>query len=261
MRATRPWRPAALAAAALLTATIAVAPATAHEGNPTYRSEVRTVTPAVEGVTVRVLDHDDSLELTNRSGRTVVVYGYEDEPFVRILGDETVQVNDRSATVRANGGEEDDDHAPDEEAAAGYELASYEYAHAGEEHPAGEHRSTSESHEDHGTDQTAVHWVTLDKTGRFAWHDDRIKWRRTAVPPQVTDESKETKVLDWRVPIRVGAQAGTIDGTLFWIGEPGSSDGFPVAAAVSLGAAALIAALAVLLVRRRRSGSGPSSGA
>lgn len=264
MRATRHWRPAALAAA-LLTATIAVAPAVAHEGNPKYRSEVRTVTPAVEGVTVRVLDHDDSLELTNRSGRAVVVYGYEDEPFVRILGDETVQVNERSATVKANGGEEDDDHAHDEEpaagAAAGYELVSYEYAHAGEEHPADEHRSTSEAREDHSTDETAVHWVTLDKTGRFSWHDDRIKWRKTAVPPQVTDESQETKVLDWNVPIRVGTQAGAIDGTLFWIGEPGASGGFPVAAAVSLAAVALLAALAVLFVRRRRSGSGPSSGA
>jgi len=107
--------------------------------------------------------------------------------------------------------------------------------------------------DDHGSDAaTGVRWVTLDKTGRFSWHDDRIKWGKTTVPPQVTDESKKTKVLDWRVPIRVGAQTGAIDGTLFWVGEPGSDDGFPVAAAVSLAVLALLAVAAVVLVRRRR---------
>ncbi len=250
MRATRHWRPAALAAA-LITATV-VAPAVAHEGNPKYRSEVGTVTPAVAGLDVRVLDHDDALELTNRTGQTVVVYGYEDEPYIRILADKTVQVNERSATVKANGEEEDDDHAHDE-AATGITLVSYDYAHAGEEHSGEDHRPASEAGDDHGTATTAVHWVTLDKTGRFSWHDDRIKYRESPVPPQVSDESKETKVFDWRVPIRVGTQAGAIDGTLLWVGEPGSSDGFPVAAAVSLAVLALLAAAAVVLVRRRRS--------
>ena len=100
--------------------------------------------------------------------------------------------------------------------------------------------------------------MTLDETGRFAWHEDRIKWRKSAVPPQVTDRSKETKVLDWRVPIRVGTQAGAIEGTLFWVGEPGSSDGFPVAAVVSLAVLAGLAAAAVVLVRRRRGADGSS---
>lgn len=257
MRIAHPWRPAALAAA-LLAATV-VAPAAAHEGNPKYRSEVRAVTPAVDGVTVRVLDHDDSLELTNRSRQTVVVYGYEDEPYIRILADKTVQVNDHSATVKANGEEEDADHEH-EEAATGYTLVSYDYAHGGKEHSGEDHRPASETDDDHGTDATDVHWVTLDETGRFSWHDDRIKWRKTPVPPQVSDQSKETKVLDWRVPIRVGTQAGAIDGTLFWIGEPGSSGGFPVGAAVSLAVLALLAAAAVALVRRRRAGDGPASG-
>lgn len=249
MRIPHPFKAAALAGA-LLSATV-VAPALAHEGNPKYRSEVRSVSPAVDGVTVRVLDHDDALELTNRSEQTVLVYGYEQEPYVRVLADGSVQVNDASATVKANGEEEEDE---DDHAAAGYVLASYDYAHA-----EGEHAEPSDGSRSKGDPAAAkVHWVTLDKTGRFSWHDDRIKWRKTPVAPQVTDRSQETKVFDWRVPIRVGAQPGAIAGTLFWVGEPGSSDGFPVAAAVSLGVLALLAAGAVVVVRRRRGADGSS---
>ena len=252
MRIAHRWKSAALAAV-LLTAA-AVGPAAAHEGNPDYRSEVRAVTPSTDGVTVRVLDHDDSLELTNRGDKAVLVYGYENEPYVRVLADGSVQVNEASTTIKAAGqedAEEEDDHA-----SAGYVLASYDYAHAGGEE--GHHDESSESKSGSGTSD-AVRWVTLDKTGRFAWHEDRIKWRKTAVPPQVTDRSQETKVLDWRVPIRVGTQAGAIEGTLFWVGEPGSTDGFPVTAVVSLAAVALLAAAAVVVVRRRRGADGSSS--
>lgn len=252
MRIAHRWRSAALAAV-LLTAT-AVGPAAAHEGNPDYRSEVRTVTPPTDGVTVRVLDHDDSLELTNRSDQPVLVYGSENEPYVRLLADGSVQVNEASATIKAAGEEE---HEDDDHASAGYVLASYDYAHGGETHE-------EEGHDDHSKETsgkaTSIRWVTLDKTGRFAWHEDRIKYRKTAVPPQVTDTSKETKVLDWRVPIRVGTQAGAIEGTLFWVGEPGSSGGFPVAAVISLVVVALLAAATVVIVRRRRGAADGSSG-
>lgn len=242
MRTTRPWRSAVLAASLLA---VAATPAAAHEGNPDYRSEVHRVTPVTPGLQVQVLDHDDALELTNRSGRAVLVYGYEHEPYARVLADGTVQVNGASATARAAAAEEEDEHA-----AAGYVLASYDYAHAGEEHGEDGHERgghEASEHAGHG-----VRWTTLDKTGRFSWHDDRIKWHEASMPSQVTDESRETKVFDWQVPIRVGAQAGAIDGTLLWVGKPGSGGGVPVAAVVSLIVAALVAVAAVVLVRRRR---------
>lgn len=226
MRIPRLQHAAALAAA--LVATTAVA-AGAHEGNPDYRSEVARVTPDTPGITVRVLDHDDALELTNRGDEAVLVYGYENEPYARVLPDGTVQVNEASATV--------------DRAAAGYELASYDLAHGGEEH---------DEEVEPADPATRTSWVTLDKTGRFAWHDERINWRKAGLPPQVTDRSQETKIADWHVPIRVGAARGAISGTLFWVGEPGGDDGFPVAAAVSLAAIALVSAGAVVLVRRRR---------
>jgi hypothetical protein len=58
-----------------------VAPvAAAHQGNPNFRSQVRAIKPAVSGIDVQVLNFDDSLELNNDSGRTVIVRGYEASP-------------------------------------------------------------------------------------------------------------------------------------------------------------------------------------
>ena len=88
------------AAAALL---LAGAPlALAHEGNPNMRSEVTAITPETDGVTVSVLNYDDRLELHNTSGEPVVVEGYEGEPYARVLGDGTVEVNTNSEAYYLN---------------------------------------------------------------------------------------------------------------------------------------------------------------
>jgi hypothetical protein len=118
-------------------------------------------------------------------------------------------------------------------------------AHGDEEHEAGDHE-TGEAGE------AGVDWVTIDRTGRYEWHDPRIKYRAQPVPPQVTDQSKETKVKDWRVPLLVAGQPGAITGTLTWVREPGAGSSFPTAAVVSLVVLALLAVGAVVLVRRRR---------
>lgn len=211
---TKP-RLALVAALATLPLASAAAPAAAHEGNPKYRSVVTAVTPATPGLSVQVLDHDDALQLVNRSGRTVVVYGYDREPYARVLADGTVQVNQRSPALALN----DDEHqhiAPPAKAPAG-----------------------------------PPHWHSLDRTGRFEWHDHRIHWRKPGLPPRVTDTSKQTKVFDWRVPLQVAGASGAVAGTLTWVGEPGAS-GFPAAAAISLAVLVLLAVAAVVLVRRRR---------
>ena len=58
-------RALALAVAVVL---LAASPAAAHQGNPNYRSVVDSITPAVKGVTLHVLNYDDRFELTNHSG-------------------------------------------------------------------------------------------------------------------------------------------------------------------------------------------------
>ena len=59
------------------------------------------LTPALPGVTVRVLQFGDDLELVNRSGTEVVVPGYEDEPYLRI-GPDGVWRNQRSPATYIN---------------------------------------------------------------------------------------------------------------------------------------------------------------
>ncbi len=213
---SRAGRAIALAAAALLA--LAVTPAAAHEGNAKYSSVVQRITPATSGVQAQVLDYDDRLELTNRSGKTVVIYGYDGEPYARVLADGTVQINTRSPGVKLN---EDE----------GQELS----VHSIPLPPGG------------------PSWKTQDRTGRIEWHDHRIHYRAGNVAPQVHDQSKRTKVFDWSVPLRIGAQMGAIGGTLTWVGTgSSSSSSFPVAAVVSLIVLVLLAIGAVVLVRRRR---------
>jgi hypothetical protein len=202
-------------AAALLTLTLA-AVAAAHEGNQKYSSVVTAVTPATSGLQAQVLDYDDRLQLTNHSGKTVVIAGYAGAPYARVLADGTVQVNQKSAGVTLN---ED----------AGQELP----VTAVKDKPG------------------PPVWRTLDRTGVIEWHDHRIHYRAGPVAPQVPDRSKRTKVDDWRVPVLVGGQPGAIAGTLMWVGS-GSSSSFPVAAVVSLAVLVLLAIGAVVLVQRRR---------
>jgi len=126
-------------------------------------------------------------------------------------------------------------------------------AHNGVDHGAEEEHGADDSSSSGGL---AAAWVTVDRTGRYQWHDPRINYRAQPVPPQVTDESKETTVKDWRVPLVVAGVPGAIEGTLTWVGEPGSGSSFPTAAVVSLVAAVLLAVAAVVLVRRRRAADG-----
>lgn len=190
------------------------ATASAHEGDPNYRSDVRGLTPRTEGVTVEVLNRDDRLLITNRSDETIVIDGYSDDPYARLLPDGTVQVNRNSAATYLN----EDRFA---------EVAVPERANR----------------------DLAPDWQTVSGTGRFEWHDHRMHWMARSVPPVVTDRSKLTKVDDWSVPITVGGRRGAIAGTLWWTPQDG---GGPPAAALAALAALILGGGALVLVRRRR---------
>lgn len=242
---------------AVLSAALASAlavPALAHEGDPRYRSVVNEIVPATEGLTATVLDHDDALQIVNKSGEDVVVLDQDAEPYARLLADGTVQINARSSLARGenappSGAEAD--HAHDDSADARLYASVTLLAHGDEEHAPGEAHDEGAGADD-GTAAPRIAWVTIDRTGRYAWHDPRINDRTHRIPPQVTDESKETKVKDWRVPLLVAGQAGDVLGTLTWVGEQGGGSSFPTAAVVSLAVLALLAVAAVVLVRRRR---------
>ncbi len=231
----------------VLLASSAAVPAAAHEGDARYRSVVTEIVPPTEGLTARVLDHDDALLLVNRSGATVVVLDEDGEPYARLLADGTVQVNGDSALAT-------DDHGDEESARAPRLYASVDIgpllAHGGQEHAPGEEHADPRGAP--ADDDHRIAWSTLDRTGRLQWHDPRIGYEGEGIPPQVTDTAQETEVKDWRVPLLVAGQAADIAGTLTWVGESGAGSSFPTAAVVSLVVLALLAAGAVVLVRRRR---------
>jgi hypothetical protein len=86
----RNFRVAALTAAALAL----LAPAAgAHKTGPNYLTQVKTIQPRTDGVSVDVLNRSDQLLLHNTSGSDVVIMGYENEPYARVLADGTVEVN------------------------------------------------------------------------------------------------------------------------------------------------------------------------
>ena len=199
---------------ALLALATAATGALAHGGGSTdYISEVSAVRPAA-GVDVTVLDRDDRLELRNDSGRTVVVEGYDGEPYARLLPDGTVAVNLNSPAYYLN-----------QDRFAKVDLPARA---DGDAPPA---------------------WKVVDRSGRFEWHDHRMHWMGAGRPPAVPDPHERTKVFDWDVPLRAGGRLGAIAGTLTWVGRPDES--FPVAAARAL-AAVVVGGVALVVVVRRR---------
>jgi hypothetical protein len=203
----------AVALAGLLAVT---ATASAHEGNPNFRSTIRDLQPAAPGVDVQVLNLDDRLELVNRGEATVVVVGYDDEPYARVKADGTVQVNERSPAHYLN-----DDR-----------FANVDV-------PASANADAPPS------------WKTLNRSGRFEWHDHRIHWMAKTTPPAVKDPDVRTKVFDWTVPLRVGDRPTRLTGTLTWVGTQDDA-GVPAGAIVAFGALLIAAGAAGIVARRRR---------
>jgi hypothetical protein len=186
-----------------------------------YRSIITRVTPSVPGLSVEVLQFADRLLLRNHTGETVTIYGYEGEPYARVLANGTAEQNVRAPATYLN---------------------TNFYANVTVPSSA--------------SPSAAPRWEVIDRTGEFEWHDHRIHWMSPVAPAKVKDKSRRTWIFDWNVPITVGATKATIDGELFWTPENSNA---PVAAIV-LGVAIALGGLAfVVFVRRRRARA--SSGA
>jgi hypothetical protein len=179
-----------------------------------YRSNITRVIPSVPGLSVEVLEFADRLLLRNHTGKTVTIYGYEGEPYARVLANGTAEQNARAPATYLN---------------------TNFYANVTVPSSA--------------SSSAPPQWEVVDRTGGFEWHDHRIHWMSPVPPSKVKNTSKRTWIFDWKVPIAVGSTKGAIDGELFW--TPENSKASP--AVIILGVAiALGGLLFVLFVRRRR---------
>jgi hypothetical protein len=199
-------------------ASLAVAgPASAHVGGGAAGSDfdgrVTSVSPDLPGVSVRVLQFGDDLELVNRSDTEVEVPGYEAEPYLRI-GPDGVWRNARSPATYIN-------------------LDRYgRVTLPGKADPRAE-----------------PEWVQLSTEPHYVWHDHRTHWMtRGLLPPVVAaDPGRSHTVSEWTVPIRYGDTPAEVAGVLTWSPPPSPWLVWPVYAAL-----VLLAAAAGLLARTAR---------
>jgi hypothetical protein len=182
--------------------------------NYQYRSNITSITPNVPGLSLQVLEFADRLLLTNHTGETVTIYGYQGEPYARILANGTAEQNVRSPATYLN-------------------TSFY-----------GNVKVPSSA-----SPGATPQWVVVDRTGQFEWHDHRIHWMSPLLPPQVKNKSKLTLVFNWQLPIEVGAQKGVVAGQLFWTPENSKASVAVIVLGVLI---ALAGVLFVLFVRRRR---------
>ena len=136
-----------IAAIVLAVACAFAAPAMAHQGDPRFDS-VLTGT-GIPGLKVQVLNYGDRLLLQNRTGQTVTLEGYENEPYARLLPDGTVQVNQRSPATYLN---------------------TDPYANATVPKSADE--------------KAAPVWKTIEGDNRYETHDHRIHWMSPGTIPR-----------------------------------------------------------------------------
>ena len=206
---------------AALLLVLACAPvAGAHNGSPNFLSEIEGVQPALDGLRLEMLNRDDRIELENRSGKDIVIIGYDDEPYARIKADGTVEVNTNSKAYYLNEDRFGTGEVPE-------------------------------------TLPSEPEWKELSKGGRFEWHDHRAHYMGKGTPPQVKDPDKRQKVFDWEVPLQAGGTTAAITGTLFWTPEEGGSAGLYIGAGVLC---LLMIVGAVVVRRRRAKGDGGPSG-
>ena len=160
----------------LVVAMLAAMPAaaSAHAGNPNYRSVIDRVTPTVPDVSFEVLSYDSYMQLLDQHGHEVVIYGYEGEPYARVLKDGTVQVNERSP------------------------------AYLPQRQPLRRTRRCRRS----PTPKAPPKWKTVDNSGTFLWHDHRMHYMSPATAAAGQGHEQENQGLRLRNPAADRRQEG-----------------------------------------------------
>jgi hypothetical protein len=169
----------------VLVAPVAGAHTVSGSGATNFRTELGSLTPAVPGVEMKVIEAGSRLQLTNDSPTEVVVVGYTGEPYLRV-GPDGVFQNRRSPATYLNANRNGTKPIPPE------------------------------------ADATAEpDWEQIS-TGQVArWHDHRTHWMGGLKPPGVqSDPGRRQTVAPWDVVMRQGDTDITASGTIDWIPGP-----------------------------------------
>lgn len=146
-----------------------------------YRSEIVSITPAVDGLRARILGGDSFIEL-DAPGLDVMVRGYEGEPYLHFGADGTVSENQRSPARWLNQDRYSTTTVPPEADA-----------------------------------DAPPEWKAVGSGGRYAWHDHRTHWMAD-VPPLGLGPGDQ--VLDSVIPIAVDGRDVEIAVRSIWMPAP-----------------------------------------
>jgi hypothetical protein len=212
------------AAIALFVTTLTLsAGSSAHPGSALtgYVSTVSAVVPNVLGVNALVLGGDDRLRVSNYSGKTIVILGYEGEPYLRF--DKTgVYANTFSPAAHLN------------------RLRLPRPLKPGVADP-----------------RATPRWRRVAPGVTYEWHDHRMHWTGRQPPIGVRDHpDRIQRIFTWRVPGRADGVRFAITGFLGYAPDRvtktnggGSTTWLLI---VGVGAAALLALVGVGARRARR---------
>jgi hypothetical protein len=184
-------RRAILVVGALVAAFVAVtaSPAGAHGRGglkPTnYETTLRSVSPRVPGLHVRVTDLGTKVEVTNEGAAELVVLGYDGEPYLRV-GRRGVFENTRSPATYLN-----------------------------------QSTTITGSPPRQADAKAAPVWRKVSDGRTATWHDHRAHFMGQDDPPRVAREPDRRWVVDnWQIPMQVGSEAVVASGRIVYVPPP-----------------------------------------
>jgi hypothetical protein len=181
-------------------------PASAHTvsgvGATNWQTTLGTISPAVPGLTLKVVETGSRLELTNH-GAEVVVLGYEQEPYLRV-GPQGVFENILSPATYLNCSRNGCPVSP---------IAN---------------------------PQATPQWKQISSGQTIRWHDHRIHWMGSQLPPDVSRAPGQVHQRPpWTVTLKQGATTITVTGHLTWVPGPSPVPWLLLALVMLVGAAAV----------------------
>lgn len=165
-------------------------PATAHSVDgisaTNFQTRLLDVEPAVEGLSMRIVESGSRFELSNTTAHEVLVLGYQDEPYLRV-GPTGVFENRRSPAAYLNASRRAETSVP------------------GSADP-----------------KAAPQWRKVSSDHVARWHDHRIHWMGAEDPRSVRDDPDRVHVVipEWKIQMRWNAKGVVASGDLRWVPGP-----------------------------------------